>query len=123
VVTPGCDVADVHAVNMQFIRLLCADGLIVGSTDGGRTWARLGLLEGAHEMAFTGLSNAVALAPIAGCGAQAFLTRDGGRTWDAGGCIASEGIEGITSNGATLLAQVGGDLFTSADNGESWSQP
>jgi len=83
----------------------------------------LGKLEGSQAMVFTAPSNAVALAPVSGCGSQAFITRDGGRTWEPGGCIAADGIEGITANTATLLAQVGGELYTSSDNAESWTQP
>jgi photosystem II stability/assembly factor-like uncharacterized protein len=112
----------VDAIAGRFARAICADGLLIGTSDGGSTWARLGKLEGAHEVVFLGLSNAVALAPVIGCGARAFRTRDAGRTWDAGGCIASEGIEGLTSNGATLLAQVGGELYTSTNDAQSWTQ-
>jgi photosystem II stability/assembly factor-like uncharacterized protein len=120
---PGCEVTEVHAIDNQVVRVTCADGLILGTADGGERWVTLGKLEGAHAMVFTAPSNAVALAPVAGCGAQALLTRDGGRTWDAGGCIASEGIEGIAANESTLVAQVGGELFISTDNAESWTQP
>jgi photosystem II stability/assembly factor-like uncharacterized protein len=120
---PGCEVSDVHTIDIQVVRVTCADGLILGTADGGERWVTLGKLEGAHAMVFTAPSNAVALAPVTGCGAQALLTRDGGRTWDAGGCIASEGIEGIAANESTLVAQVGGELFISTDNAESWTQP
>jgi hypothetical protein len=120
---PGCSASEVHPIDARLARVTCADGLIVGTADGGEQWIRLGELRGAHATVFTTPSNAVALAPVSGCGAQALLTRDGGRTWDAGGCIASDGIEGIASNGATLLARVGGELYTSADNAESWTQP
>jgi hypothetical protein len=120
---PGCEVNEVHSIDAELARVTCADGLIVGTADGGEQWVRLGELEGAHATVFTGPSYAVALAPVNGCGAQAYLTRDGGRTWDAVGCIASEGIEGVASNGAMLLARVGGELFTSTDNAESWTQP
>jgi len=34
-----------------------------------------------------------------------------------------DGIEGIAANESTLVAQVGGELFISTDNAESWTQP
>jgi hypothetical protein len=120
---PGCEGIEVHPIDDDLARVTCADGLIIGTADGGEQWVRLGELEGAHATVFTGPSNAVSLAPVSGCGAQALLTRDGGRTWESGGCISSEGIEGIASNGATLVAQVGGELYSSSDNAESWTQP
>lgn len=120
--SPGCEIRQVHPVDAQLARVSCVDGLVVGTADGGATWVRLGQLEGAVVMVFTAPSNAVALAPVSGCGAQSFLTRDGGRSWESAGCIPVDGIEGLASNGAALVAQVGGEIFLSADNAESWTQ-
>lgn len=120
---PGCEVLGLHPLDTTTARVTCSDGTILGTGDGGESWAELGELGGLRRGSFYAPGNAVALAAYEGCGAQSFTTRDAGRTWSEGVCLGEGGAEALGASPTLVVAQVGGELFVSSDRGATWSQP
>ncbi|MFL6088518.1 MAG: WD40/YVTN/BNR-like repeat-containing protein [Aeromicrobium sp.] len=116
----GCAVTALSSVDSNFARLACADGRIRGTGDAGRRWATLGRLENLRAVTFDDYSNGVALARYEGCGAFAFATADGGRTWKQLACAGSGSGRAIASDGSRLIAVVDNRLAVSSDGGRAW---
>ena len=72
---------------------------------------------------FTTFNAGYALAVYQGCAAREFTTRDGGRSWAAGGCITGEPAQAIAANDTGLVAAVNGDFYASDNSGLKWAQP
>jgi photosystem II stability/assembly factor-like uncharacterized protein len=119
---PGCTVTSLSQVGDDFGRVSCSDGTVRGSGD-GKKWVELGRLDDVRVTSFTTFSAGVALAVYQGCAAQAFTTRDSGRTWAPGGCISGEPAQAIASGESGLAAVVADQLYVSDDAGKSWTQP
>jgi photosystem II stability/assembly factor-like uncharacterized protein len=120
---PGCTVTSLSQIGDDFARVSCADGTIRGTGNGGDKWLKLGRLDNVRVASFTTFSTGHALAAYQGCAAREFTTRDGGRTWAAGGCISGEPAQAIGANNATLVAIVADQLYASDNGGKSWDQP
>ena len=88
VVDPGCDETLTLSVpNRKTARVFCATGVLIGTTTAGRTWNRLGSLDGIRAAAYVDGRRAFALAPDGGCVTGTYSTNDAGRTWTAAGCL------------------------------------
>lgn len=120
---PGCTVTSLSQIGQDFARVSCVDGSIRGTGNGGDKWLKLGRLDNVRVAAFSSFNAGYALAVHQGCAAQAFTTRDGGRTWSPGGCISGEPAQAIEANDTGLVALVDSGLYASDDGGKNWSQP
>jgi len=118
---PGCSVTSLSDVSEVLARVSCADGTIIGTGDGGDSWVKLGRLDNVRVASYASPSKAYALAKYQGCAANAFVTRDGGRTWSPGGCISGDPAQALTQASDRLVARVDGGLYVSRDEGASWS--
>ena len=120
---PGCTVTSLSQVGDDFARVTCADGTIRGTGDGGSKWVKLGRLDNVRVATFTTFNAGYALAVYQGCAAQEFTTKDGGRTWAAGGCISGDRAQAIGANDTGMVAVVDDQLYASDNGGKSWDQP
>jgi photosystem II stability/assembly factor-like uncharacterized protein len=103
------------------VRVLCADGRILGTPDGGATWSRVGTLPGAVDIAFTSSREAFALAPQRGCPAAVLRSIDGGRVWTQRICLPGKEPRAIAARPTIVAAEVGTTIRRSTDNGATWS--
>jgi len=118
---PGCTVTSTNQVSDTLARVSCDDGVIIGTGDGGSSWVDLGRLDNVRVTTYASPSKAYALAKYQGCAANAFVTRDGGRSWTPGGCISGDPAQALAQSSDRLMAQVDGKLYVSRDEGASWS--
>lgn len=119
---PECDVISVSQVTEESARVGCADGTIKGTGNGGKTWTELGRLDNLRVATFTTPTAGYALARYNGCAANAFTSKDGGATWQPGGCITGEPAQAIAASANGLVAIVADGLYSST-TGETWMQP
>ena len=126
VVTPAgrrrtpCAPKALAPIDSRAARLLCGDGRIEGTGDGGDSWVLLGSLDGAVDLSFQGVGDGVAVAVQDGCPAAFMRTVDGGTTWTRVTCLQGGAPRAVTLSGAWAVAQVGGRLQLSTDSGGSW---
>jgi photosystem II stability/assembly factor-like uncharacterized protein len=103
-------------------RVFCVSGVLVGSTDAGRTWERLGILDGVRAAAFTSRRQAFALAPDRGCVSGTFTSDDSGRSWTPAGCLDASPARALAANRNILVAIAGNSLYVSEDQGRTWKE-
>lgn len=122
VTRPGCAVRDVDAISEVNAKVLCRDGQLLGTNDVGETWILLGALDGASDIAFTTISEGVALAPAEGCESAVHGSVDGGETWEVRGCADESVAAGsLLRRGALLLLSLeAGGIVVSDDDGRTW---
>ena len=121
--TPGCDVAALSPVNGATARVLCTDGTVLGTSDGGQGWDALGMLEGAVALDFTDAATAWAVAETDECATAIYQTVDAGIDWDQRGCLDDGAAAAVTATAAQVTVQAGDTLMTSTDEGETWETP
>jgi hypothetical protein len=123
VVEPGCDeTLTLSAPNRDNARVFCATGVLIGTTDAGKTWARLGSLNGIKAAAYVSPRQAYALAPDGGCATGTYSTDDAGRTWTVVGCLDAEPGRALAAN-RNLVAAIAGDaVYISEDDGRNWGK-
>lgn len=86
--------------------LLCGDGRVAVSTDGGANWEFRGVLNQGRALTFGSPNLLYALSDSPYCrGLAAATSRDGGTTWDFAGCA-----EGASSDAAVALAADGNSV-------------
>ena len=102
------------------IRLLCDDGHVLGTTDGGRTWEPLGSLDGAVGIRFLTPARGLAIAGTPECAAQVLTTTDGGTRWTPRRCLGDAPARAIGAEGDLAAAWVADTVLVSADGGRSW---
>jgi hypothetical protein len=115
-----CVPTSLSTIGVDVVRLLCDDGQVLGTSDGGSTWVTLGRLEGAVSVRFTTPGDGVALAVQDGCRAAVMETADGGTTWRRQACLAGDQPRAVGSSGDLVVAQVGDTVDVSTDGGETW---
>lgn len=120
---PGCSVTSLSDLGEDRAIVTCSDGQVIGTSNGGDKWAPLGRLDNIRVADFESPKVGYALAKFQGCAGQEFTTTDGGATWTAGGCITGDPAQGISAADGKLVAIVGSQLYRSADQGKTWSQP
>ncbi|MDQ3155662.1 MAG: hypothetical protein M3Q98_02905, partial [Actinomycetota bacterium] len=120
--SPGCSrVATLSVLGGTIARVACTDGTLFGTMNNGNSWKKLGTLPDLRAVDYSSPSVGVALARFEGCPAQAFLTRDGGKSWTKQGCINGSRADTLAFNGLGWVAQVSGVLYVSLDYGKTWS--
>ena len=122
-VQPGCDVVALAALNESAARVLCADGTVQGTSDGGEGWQELGSLEGAVDLDFTDAATAWAVGATDDCATAVYKTVDAGIDWEQLGCLDDGAPEAISADRAGVTVQAGGTVLTSTDDGETWDAP
>jgi hypothetical protein len=115
-----CVPRGLSAIDQSYARVLCRDGRIAGTDDGGGSWVYLGHLAGAVAMDFNGISDGVAVTTGKRCPAAVTLTKDGGATWRQVACLAGSGPRDVSSMGDLIVAQVGRKTYVSTDAGATW---
>ena len=127
VLTPGgqhstpCVPLNVSPVDASVARLLCDDGTMTGTSDGGATWVPLGRLDGAVSIDFATPGDGVGLATQEGCRSAVMTTSDGGTTWRRTACLEGAHPRAISAQGQELMALVGSRTRSSADGGLTWT--
>lgn len=104
------------------IRLLCDDGGLVGSADGGETWATLGRLEEGTAFAFQGPANGFALVEREDCPVTVLSTVNGGAGWETAACLDGRRGRAVAVRDNSLVAVADDTLWRSADAGVTWEQ-
>ena len=123
VVDPGCtETVSLSAPNPDIARVFCASGVLIGTTDGGATWARLGALDGVKAAAYATGRQGYALAPDGGCATGSYATEDAGRTWTAAGCLDAGPGRALAANGDLVAAIAGDAVYVSEDGGRTWTK-
>ncbi len=107
-----CVPTGISTIDAGVVRLLCEDGKILGTSDGGDSWVTLGRLDGAVSIRFTSPGDGVALAAQDGCPAAVMETSDGGTSWSRQTCLAGTEPLAVGAEGDIVAAQVG-DQFDS----------
>lgn len=119
----GCgNTVTLGTVTSKRVRAFCASGTLVGSADTGRTWVRMGALDGAKAGAFPSADDGFALAPDGGCQARLFASGNRGQTWSPRGCLAGGPGRALATNGEVLAAVAGDSVLVSDDGGRNWSK-
>ncbi|MDQ3422930.1 MAG: hypothetical protein M3510_05970 [Actinomycetota bacterium] len=126
-VTIGCRVASLSVITDSAARVLCAEGDLQGTANGGFEWVSLGALDGAVDIAYVTPVEAWAVAASGDCSAAVARTVDGGTEWEQTACIdeGGEGVEpqAVASAGGVVLVQAGGRVLSSDDGGRSFTEP
>lgn len=123
VVEPGCtETLTLSAPNPNIARVFCATGVLIGTTDAGETWKKLGTLNGVKAAAYATARLGYALAPDGGCATGSYSTDDAGRTWTAAGCLDAAPGRALAAN-RNLVAAIAGDaIYVSDDGGRTWTK-
>jgi hypothetical protein len=135
--TPAADVAlpcpggvaltDLAPGSLTLATVLCADGSVYRTTNGGTRWQRRGELAGAVAINQSSAARLVAAVTGSdGCdGIEVRTSADGGATWAATGCAADaradDGV-GLTFGDADRgLLVVGSGTYRTSDGGTTWT--
>ena len=122
----------VEQISATEAMVLCADGEVIATTDGGLTWVVRAAVVGAQAMAFEGPQLGWVLVRDGGrCPSyEAQVTQDGGVTWNLGGCLGETRIAddrvlpslsfATPSDG---LADLAGEPYVTPDGGRLWQLP
>ncbi len=101
--------------------VLCTDGAVQQSDDGGATWTQRGRIAGARALAGTPGGRLFALGSAEGCqGAQLSTSEDGGATWKPTTCATEAklaGAVGLAADDRDLLAIATDQAYVSTDAG------
>jgi hypothetical protein len=128
---PDRDVApvSVEEISANEAAVLCLDGQVVTTSDGGATWTEVTAVGGAQALAFEGPRLGWVLVRDGGrCpGYEARITQDGGAIWQLGGCVfaalpADERLLPSLSFATTEegLADLDGETYVTGDGGPTW---
>jgi photosystem II stability/assembly factor-like uncharacterized protein len=121
----------VEEVSASEAAVLCLDGEMVRTGDGGATWTAMTAVAGAQALAFEGPRLGWVLVRDGGrcAGYEARITQDGGAIWQLGGCLfdelpADERLLPSVSFATTEkgMADLDGQTFVTGDGGPTWQQ-
>lgn len=115
-----CTPTAVSTVNEGIVRVLCADGRILGTQDVGQTWILLGTLTGAQDIAFATPGDGLAVAGQDGCASALMRSADGGGSWSKVSCLKGKPPLAIGSQDQVVAVQVGDKVRVSTDGGTTW---
>jgi photosystem II stability/assembly factor-like uncharacterized protein len=107
-------------LDQSVVRVLCEEGQILGTDDGGDAWVALGRLPGAVDIRFLSTGDGYGLAKEADCPAAVMRTTDGGTSWERLVCLPGIKPRAVAAQGDLVAAQVGGRTYVSTDGGETW---
>jgi hypothetical protein len=124
-VDSGCtDVDSVMPVTKRSAKVMCADGAIRSTTDGGATWTDVGKLPNASVAYFTGERTGYAAVAKPDCKSRIHVTIDGGATWSPRGCVVKDFVlPGLSGTDKRLVAGGRGGIRLSKDSGATWTAP
>ena len=105
--------------------VLCADGFLQRTTDGGETWQRGGQLAGGRAIGGDPAGELLALAAVPGCDGLGVFITDPAGAWAQTTCLTGAnrtGPVGIGSAGTTVIAVDGaGKTYASTDSGRTFA--
>jgi photosystem II stability/assembly factor-like uncharacterized protein len=119
--TQHCYLRDASSPAASTAYLLCEQGLVYGTTDGGATWA-------AHDTGATVILHAIAFIDgtrgfVAGDSGTLLATEDGGKTWQPRTSGSKENLLTVFALGNLVwTAGFDGALLHSTDGGRTWSK-
>lgn len=123
----GSAVVTVSTLGTDVAYVLCADGLVASTFDGGESWTEQGTVEGAAGLDF--ITAETGLAVVAGhesCEGIAVLrSTDTGQSWEPHGCIETDAISelaDISTTGDRAYVSAGEAIWYSEDGGATWEQ-
>ncbi len=119
-VDTGCAPLNLSPIDAKVAYLLCANGAVRATQDGGAGWQSRSTLIGAVSISFLDADNGVALASQRDCPAGVLATSDRGATWTKRACLPGRAPHAIATVGTRLLALVDGAAQRSDDAGASW---
>ena len=123
VVEPGCtETLTLSAPNPDIARVFCATGVLIGTTDAGESWNRLGSLDDVKAAAYATARLGYALAPDGGCATGSYSTEDAGRSWTAAGCLDAAPGRALAANRNVVAAIAGDAIYVSDDGGRTWTK-
>ncbi|MCU1438791.1 MAG: hypothetical protein JWP66_1878 [Naasia sp.] len=124
---PGpCTVTAIAPRNSAEAAVLCAEGGVNRTSDGGATWGPALAVEGALALDDAGAGYVVAVAGRDGCAGVQVLPLDGapdGDAGDPGECLPAEydaASVAISSGGDAVWVWAGATLAVSEDSGRTW---
>lgn len=122
---PSRPLLDVWFRNAEEGWAVGAYGMIVHTTDGGKTWAYVPGLdnpERLHLNSVLGLADGRLL--VAGEGGRVHLSTDGGQHWQPNRQLTQASLYQLMQlqNGQVLVLGFGGSLFASQDPGARWEE-
>ena len=121
----GVGLVDLAGITLSDAVVLCADGTVFATADGGATWrARTAVPSSGALAAVSASALWVASAgPVAGCaGVQVSRSTDGGATWRVAGCAvgAPGGAVGLAFAGTDGMLWDGPAVWTTRNGGTTW---
>ena len=106
--------------------VLCGDGKVLRTRDGGRAWSPRGEVPGAMDLDFVDESHGIAAVTGDGeCSGVAIAgTSDGGESWKSQACVktSAEGVPDVSADGQRAYLAVGESVWFSDDGGTSWEE-
>jgi photosystem II stability/assembly factor-like uncharacterized protein len=121
----GCKKSALLApVNRSTAVVVCENGAVRRTTDGGGSWAAVGRLDDVTAVAFASPTTGFATTRGSACASRVKVTTDGGATWRSAGCVAEEfAIPALAVVNDQLIAGGTAGVLVSADQGDSWGPP
>jgi hypothetical protein len=124
-VDAGCKgIVSIMPITKKHAKVVCANGTIRTTRDGGSRWTDVGELPGTSVAVFTGPLTGYASVSRGACKSRIHATADGGITWVARGCVHEEFIlPGLSGTEKRLVAGGTGGMRVSTDGGTTWKPP
>lgn len=122
----GCTglVVSIMPLTKKHAKVVCGDGAIRTTNDGGSSWADVGKLPGTTVAVFTGPLTGYASVSKGACKSRIHATTDGGTTWLARGCVHKRFIlPGLSGTEKRLVAGGTTGMRVSTDGGHTWKPP
>jgi len=120
--SPGCEPISLDPIDELNAKVVCKSGSLVGTINGGTSWAEVGKLSGMRASSFVGLRTGVAIAGTKDCKSQLFRSEDAGASWSSVECIDEKAeAQSLTGGAKQLFATDGNRTWISEDLGEKWS--
>jgi hypothetical protein len=116
----GCQVMSVSDLSASVARVSCDDGTVRATDDAGTSWTTVGGLTAVRALDFRSNASGVALVQTDDCAVSAFLTVDGGDTWEQRGCADGQVGRAVLDQGNRFLATVDATVSESTDGGLTW---
>lgn len=124
-VDAGCEgVVSIMPLTTKNAKVVCADGTIRTTSDGGSSWTDVGKRRNTSVAVFTGPLTGYASVALGGCKSRIHATADGGITWVPRGCVHEEFIlPGLSGSEKRLVAGGTDGMRVSTDGGNTWKPP
>jgi photosystem II stability/assembly factor-like uncharacterized protein len=124
------DVISIAPVDNKTAFVLCVDGAVESTTDGGKTWTNPATVDGAVALAWADANQGWLLTiDRTECpGLQVRVSVNAGQTWTSGGCVGGLGLVTASSQRPSIafadledgMVTVGGKTLVTTDGGMTW---